>query len=149
MRIASTKHGLSGSPTRKTWECMVRRCTCPGDKDYPSYGARGITVAPRWMCFTAFVEDMGTRPPGTTLGRINNDLGYWPDNCRWETAEQQCSNRRSTVTITANGETLTLAQWARRLGTSREAIRYRLRAGWTPEQIVDPNFDRKLRRKSC
>lgn len=115
---------------------MRQRCMNHKSKDYARYGGRGIVVCERWHTFDNFLSDMGERPEGMTLGRIDNDGDYIPVNCRWEDARTQSNNRRSSRTITVSGRTLSIAQWARELGTSRQTIRYRLEAGWSPERIV-------------
>jgi hypothetical protein len=88
-----TTHGHTTgkfSPTYHSWASMIQRCTNPNRSFYHRYGGRGITVCKRWMTFINFLADMGERPDGTSLDRINNDGNYTPRNCRWATlAEQQ------------------------------------------------------------
>lgn len=87
--------GMVSHPLYGSWRAMVERCTYPPHKDYPAYGGRGITVCDRWRDdFWAFVADMGDRPEGQSLDRIDNDRGYEPDNCRWATAHEQRMNQR-------------------------------------------------------
>lgn len=139
----SAKHGLSGSGTRKSWEAMVRRCTNSDDKDFPRYGGRGISVCERWLSFEAFVADMGVRPDGLTIGRIDNDGNYEPGNCRWETFDEQNNNRRSNRSVTFDGRTQTIAQWAREAGISRALLRYRLNAGWSLQDALNTKPQRR------
>lgn len=87
-----------------TWANMIQRCTNPERPDYKNWGGRGITVCERWRCITPrgtgfknFVSDMGMRPEGLTLDRINNDGNYEPNNCRWATRREQRLNSRSTT----------------------------------------------------
>lgn len=86
------------------WYKMIKRCTDPEDPDYKNYGARGITVCDRWMIFSNFLEDMGERPRNTSLDRIDNNKGYYKENCHWATREQQAMNRRVTIWIDYMGE---------------------------------------------
>jgi hypothetical protein len=84
-----------GTGTYHAWRDMRRRCTDPSSADWVRYGGRGITVCSRWDRFDDFLADMGQRPDGVTLDRINNDGNYDPDNCRWTTWHEQGRNRRS------------------------------------------------------
>lgn len=79
---------------------MLHRCRCQSSIDFKKYGGRGIAVCERWLKFENFLEDMGDRPDGTTLGRRDNDGPYKKDNCRWETPTQQNANRRDLHWIT-------------------------------------------------
>lgn len=93
----SATHGRTGTTEYAIWRGMIQRCHSVGHKDYPNYGARGITVCERWRkSFAAFLADVGERPAGMTIDRINNDGGYELSNCRWATQIQQQQNRRST-----------------------------------------------------
>lgn len=89
-----TKHGQSRTATYRSWSTMRDRCTNPNNPEHHNYAGRGITCAPEWRDFRAFLRDMGPRPAGLTLHRINNELGYSKDNCCWADTETQVRNRR-------------------------------------------------------
>ncbi|TDR34683.1 hypothetical protein [Aquamicrobium defluvii] len=92
--FGSFHHGLSRSPTHTSWRGMIDRCTNPKHGYYEYYGARGITVCDRWRNYENFLADMGERPDGTTLDRVDNDGNYEPGNCRWATWDEQGANKR-------------------------------------------------------
>lgn len=120
------KHGQHGAPVYFAWSTMLRRCTDPKTEGYARYGGRGIRVCERWHDFAAFIADMGQRPPGMSIERENNDGNYEPGNCRWATRNEQMKNTRANVSITYEGETMILADWARRFKTSGTVIRRRM-----------------------
>lgn len=99
---ANSTHGLTLTPTYRSWKALRYRTMNPKSKDYPRYGGRGIQVCERWNSFENFLEDMGHRPPGTSIDRINPDGHYEPENCRWASAHVQTHNRRSSKTTSAN-----------------------------------------------
>lgn len=90
----NTRHGMYGTGTHRSWSSMVQRCTNPNRHNYAYYGGRGIGIDPRWMSFDNFLADMGPRPDGMTLERMDNDKDYGPANCAWATMKQQSNNRR-------------------------------------------------------
>lgn len=133
-------HGGTGTPEYRSWTSMLRRCSDPKAVGYHRYGGRGIKVCERWQKFENFLEDMGSRPEGTTLDRYpDQDGNYEPSNCRWATYSEQAENMSTTVLITANGKCQSVSAWARELGVSSRAIHYRL-SRMTPEEAINRPF---------
>lgn len=128
----NTKHGGRGSPEYPVWASMHQRCINPNVNGYENYGGRGVSVCERWKSFANFLEDMGPRPKGATLERVENNGNYEPSNCRWATREEQGNNKRSNRSLTYKGRTLTVAGWARLTGIRSSTIRQRLDYyGWS------------------
>jgi hypothetical protein len=136
------KHGhaaVAGRQTREyvAWCKMKGRCYDPKNNRYSYYGARGIEVCPQWRDdFAQFLADVGPCPDGHSLGRKNNNEGYGPQNCRWETPAEQSNNRRNNVLLTVRGKTQNLTQWAAEVGTPSGRIRLRLIRGWSHEEAI-------------
>jgi hypothetical protein len=135
------KHGMAGTPTYKSWHQMHQRCSGKHGHDY--YLVNGIKVCERWDNFENFYADMGDRPTGTTLDRIDGTRGYEPGNCRWADLETQANNRHTNVKEVVFGEVITPAQAARKYGKHISGIRHRLRKGWTLEQAVSVPYKNK------
>lgn len=128
------RHGQFGTPTYRCWAKMVERCTSPACQGYAAYGAAGIDVDPAWVGvggFERFVAHVGERPSlKHSIDRINNAIGYWPGNVRWATAGEQARNRKMTIFVTIDGETLCVADWCARFGLDRETAYARIKKGW-------------------
>ena len=115
---------------------MMDRCYLRAHKSFKDYGGRGIKVCERWVEFSNFLSDMGVRPDGRQLGRIDNEGGYSPDNCRWETPRQNSNNKRNNRLLTYDGLTLTVSQWSETLNISSGTLFRRLYAGWEVEDAI-------------
>ena len=126
------KHGVVGHPLYKIWEGMMARCYNSKNKDYDHYGDRGIDVCSRWHDPKNFVADMSPRPAGRSLDRIDNALGYSPENCRWATTFEQAANRRNNKLFTIKGETLHQGEWCRRYNIAVSTFVNRLNEGFDP-----------------
>lgn len=113
-------HGQSNAAIYRSWSQMIQRCTNASLKSFANYGARGISVCARWRIFENFLSDMGERPAGLTLDRIDVNGNYEPGNCRWATRTVQARNTR-----------------ANKLNESKAAdIRARVAAGGTFEAVA-------------
>ena len=131
-------HGLAGTPAHRSWKAMLTRCTNSKNHKFPSYGGRGIKICDRWMKFENFYADMGDRPQGTTLDRIDVDGDYTPDNCQWATADQQRFNKRGSSYVEAFGCRMNVGRWAKMTGIHPGTIRDRINRGWHPVRALTP-----------
>lgn len=92
-------HRMTGTLTYHSWQAMIQRVTNRSHQAWVRYGGRGITICDRWRCsFENFYADMGERPDGLSLDRVDNELGYFKDNCRWATPSEQALNQRPRAT---------------------------------------------------
>lgn len=130
------KHGLYHHPLYKKYYAIKSRCENMRDKDYKDYGGRGIKVI--WKSIESFVKDMEKNYfKLASLDRINVNGNYCKENCRWITMIEQQKNKRTTVFLTYNNETLHLAEWARKSGLKKSTFSERYRKGWTIQQIME------------
>jgi hypothetical protein len=128
---------MTGTKTYQCWSSMRQRCTNPKNKEYNSYGGRGIVVCAAWGKFENFYTDMGDKPEGKTLDRINNNGNYEKANCRWATYAEQMRNKTQTRLITYVGETLCLKDWGIRLGMKKNVLGMRINNyGWSVEKAL-------------
>jgi len=135
--IAVTKHGCESNPLYPTWRNMMARCYDPKDPRYRTYGARGVTVCERWHNIRNFIADMGSRPPGLTLERKDNDAEYSPENCCWATRTEQARNRTITLLIEFQGEIKPLIEWCEQFSMPYKLVYERLyRYNWTAARAL-------------
>lgn len=129
---------ISKRRSYRAWAAMVARCTNPNHPNQEWYLERGIAVEDdRWLVYENFYADMGECPPGLTLERRKNELGYFKDNCVWDTQKVQCNNRRSNRLLEFNGRTQSLTMWAEEYGLKPSTFRQRLFVfGWSMEKSL-------------
>src|SRR5882724_8559459 len=145
MANKTTKHGACVG-YRKTveysvWSSMISRCENTDNSAYKNYGGRGISVCPEWRAnFSVFMKDMGRRPLDHTIERIDNNGNYEPDNVVWATRIQQQRNRRACRYITHAEITLTVVEWAEKLGLKPTTIYNRLHRGWPIGDALIPRI---------
>lgn len=140
-RIVSSTRAPSNSrkkrhPLYLVWRGMIDRCRNPNRDNWKHYGGRGITVCERWKVFESFVADMGIRPAGASLERIDNSGNYEPSNCRWATHVEQCRNTRRNRMLTVDGVTKCLKDWHLITGVPQMTILQRITRGWSVSEAV-------------
>lgn len=137
----SNRHGFYHHPLWKVHRRMMDRCYDNKDRAYHRYGGRGIYVDQSWHSLGQFIADMGERPDGMSLERIDNNGPYSKENCRWATSKDQCRNRRSNRIIEFNGISKTLVEWSEITGINRTTITNRLeRYGYSVEKALTPGW---------
>jgi hypothetical protein len=124
------------SATYLSWRNAKQRCHNQKNPAYKNYGGRGIQMCQEWReSFAVFMADMGEKPKGMQLERIDNNKGYMPGNCRWASPIDQANNKTTSRYITYAGKTMTMSQWSIETNISISSINTRLKRGWTPELI--------------
>ena len=133
-----TTHGMYYTKTYNSWLRMIQRCNNPNISNYKNYGGRGITVCKRWLKFENFYADMGNKPERFSLDRIDNNKGYYKENCRWVTQKEQCRNRRNNVNITYKKKTKLLLIWSEELGINYNVLWQRIKKyNWSVEKAFE------------
>ncbi len=147
------KHGHARTPSRpesatySCWSALKKRCNNPKNSWYRRYGGRGITVCERWDKFENFLEDMGPKPDGLSIDRINNDLGYFKENCRWATSKEQNNNRNNTRRFFYKGSLRTTDELADLTGICRETLNSRIyQRKWDLEKALSTPVAPKTKR---
>jgi len=137
---ARFKHGYAHTRLAGTLARMKNRCYNPKNYEYANYGGRGITICDEWLNdSTSFYEWAVNNgyDDSLTIDRIDNDLGYSPENCRWANVYEQANNKRNNTRITFNGETHTIAEWGRIVGINANLLYARRSAlGWDTERML-------------
>lgn len=139
-----TTHGKSKSRLFPIWQSIKQRCENPSNHAYDRYGGRGIMVCKEWsnsfISFEHWAYENGYNENAErgecTIDRIDVNGNYEPSNCRWITSKKQQSNKRSNVFLDFRGESLTVAEWARRTGLSHSTILGRMKRGWSVEKAL-------------
>ena len=135
------RHGCANkgrmSPTYRSWRAMRKRCfSKPGSHHGKRYAERGIVICPEWDSYTTFLHDMGERPDGCTLERIDNNRGYSKENCRWATKAEQSRNRTSSIMVDVDGVSMCLKDAAKQAGIKYGTVYFRIRAGWSVKDAL-------------
>ena len=130
------RQSVRRTPEYAAWLNMRARCLDDNTSYYNNYGARGISICEEWLgSFDTFLADMGTRPDGHSLDRIDNSEGYSPGNCRWATRKEQQNNTRRNVLVVYGGRTQNIKQWSEELGINYRTLYQRIRCyGWSVEK---------------
>lgn len=131
-------HDMSHTVTYHSWAAAKARTTCETNSYWDRYGGRGITFSERWQSFENFLEDMGERPEGTSLDRIDNSKGYSKENCRWATDTEQARNKRNNRLLSYRGRNITLAEAVDITGLEYGTVQARLGSyGWTEAEALE------------
>ena len=140
MSLKNKTHNMSKTRLYRIYKGMINRCYYKSCERYKAYGGRGINICDEWKndnkSFFKWALENGYSE-SLTIDRINNDLGYCPNNCRWVTNEQQYKNKRQNIMITYSGITLCASDWSKKTGINAQTIRWRYKKGWDVEKIFN------------
>lgn len=120
--IIMTKHGKHSSGVYKTWDKIIQRCTNPNNHAYKYYGGKGVFVCNEWLDFKNFYKDMGDRPNGMTIDRVNHEDGYYKDNCLWVTQEDQMRNTTRNIVVSISSKLITVKELAELSGRTYNSV---------------------------
>ena len=142
------KHGhcinYKYSKTYESWRNMLQRCGNPSYIEYEHYGGRGITACERWLKFENFLEDIGEKPSNKyQIDRIDNNKGYYKENCRWVLSENNNKNKRNNIMIPLNKELLCLKDYCRKLNLNYQTISTRIYKGQSIEKALTTPIRKK------
>ena len=150
-KTATIPPGGSGHPLYSVWNGMIQRCENPKTKSFRDYGARGIAVCGRWKTgngimtgLECFASDMGPRPDGFTIERVQSDRGYEPGNCVWLSKPDQSKNRRTVRLVRIGTEVKTIPEWCRETGIEYWTAIRRVSRGWPPDKAVTHPIRKKV-----
>jgi hypothetical protein len=134
VKKSNTTHGFTKTRSYVSWRSMWQRCTDPSHKNYKSYKTK--TPVDRWKSFEMFLLDMGERPKGMSLERIDNSKNYSPENCKWATNRDQQLNREATIALVIDGVKMSMREACRTLGVGYSMAKGRVYKGWNPYDAV-------------
>jgi hypothetical protein len=135
----NTKHGDTGKRLYRIWAGIIQRCRNDRERyEWEKYGGRGIAVCDEWLKYESFKEWALSNGycDGLTIDRIDNDGDYSPDNCRWATVYEQNNNKRTSRTLTFNGETKTIREFADKYNLVYSCLYARIKKGWSTEKAL-------------
>lgn len=136
-KVRNRKHGKTGTAIYRTWSNIKNRCRNTNHRNYKDYGGRGVDMCDAWFnSFEQFYKDVGDIPEGMSLDRINNDKGYFKENCRWATKAEQSKNRRNSIIMKHKDITMCLKDWARKLNKPYSSMKVLAKRGLSIEQII-------------
>lgn len=137
-RVIDGEYVSAKSSEYRIWQLMHQRCSNPKNNYFKRYGGRGISVCERWRDFSNFLMDMGRRPHGCTIDRIDNNGPYCKENCRWADRHTQMRNTSRTIMVHYKGVTMCVTDWALKIGLSKTSLARRISLWGVEEAMTRP-----------